>query len=235
METTKRNILLASLLTVGLYFLPRPWGEYLTYPLRLLITFFHEGSHALATILTGGSVAGLGVSSDGSGLTLSSGGVGWIVSSAGYLGTTLLGAALLRLLQKGADPRRLLLITGIGVALMSLSCVAGMFHLLKGSVFGLIWAAILAPALILAGRKLSKETAGFLAGLIGVQCVLNAILDLKNLFMLSALTNVHTDAQNMERYTAIPAVFWSVLWIVMALGILWVVLIAPALKKSTIK
>ncbi len=231
-KTTTRNILLAALLTGGLYLLPHPYGEYATYPLRLLITFLHEGSHALATLLTGGSVAGLGVSSDGSGLTLSQGGVGWLVSSAGYLGTTLFGALLLRFLTRGVDPRKLLFATGIAVALMSLSCVAGMFHLLQGSVFGLIWAAILAPALIFAGKKLPKEGAGFVAGLIGVQCVLNALFDLKNLFLLSALTNVHTDAQNMQKYTMIPAILWSILWILVSLGIIWGVLIRPMLRKK---
>jgi hypothetical protein len=233
METTSkqatRNILLAALATVVLWFIP--YAGFVTYPLRLLVTFIHEGSHALATFLTGGWVLGLGVSSDGSGLTLSRGGLGMIISSAGYLGATLYGAVLLQLLRRGADPRKLLLVTGVAVALMGLLCVGGMLHLLQGSLFGLIWAAILAPALIIGGRKLSKETAGFVAGLIGVQCVLNALFDLRTLFLLSATTGAHTDAQNMQRYTLIPAVVWATLWIVMALGILWAVLIRPSLKK----
>ena len=224
-----RNIVLAALATVALSLIP--YAGVVTYPLRLLVTFIHEGSHALATLLTGGWVLGLGVSSDGSGLTLSAGGIGVIVSSAGYLGATLYGATLLHLLRRGVDPRKLLLVTGGAVALMAVACVGGMLHALQGSVFGLIWAAILAPALILGAKKLSRETAGFVAGLIGVQCVLNALFDLKTLFLLSTLTGVQTDAQNMQRMTLIPAAVWSVLWIVCALGILWGVLIRPALKK----
>jgi hypothetical protein len=229
-KTTTRNILLAALLTAALYFVP--YAGFVTYPLRLLITFIHEGSHALATFLTGGWVLGLGVSADGSGLTKSAGGIAWIISSAGYLGATLYGATLLHLLRRGMDPRKLLFVTGVAVALMGLLCIGGMTQLLQGSVFGLIGAAIFAPALILGGLKLKKETAGFVAGLIGVQCVLNALFDLKTLFLLSATTGTHTDAQNMQSYTAIPAVVWSVLWIVAALGILWGVLIRPALRKA---
>ena len=225
-----RNIVLAALATAALSLIP--YAGVVTYPLRLLVTFIHEGSHALATLLTGGWVLGLGVSSDGSGLTLSQGGIGVIVSSAGYLGATLYGAVLLHLLRRGADPRKLLLLTGGAVALMAISCLGGMLHALEGSSFGLIWAAILAPALILSAKKLSREAAGFVAGLIGVQCVLNALFDLKTLFLLSALTGTSTDAQNMHRMTFIPAIVWSVLWIAAALGILWGVLIRPALKSK---
>ena len=224
-----RNIVLAALATVALSLIP--YAGVVTYPLRLLVTFIHEGSHALATLLTGGWVLGLGVSADGSGLTLSRGGLGVLISSAGYLGATLYGAVLLHLLRRGVDPRKLLLVTGGAVALMAISCVGGMLHALQGSVFGLIWAGVLAPTLIICAKKLSRETAGFAAGLIGVQCVLNALFDLKTLFLLSTLTGVQTDAQNMQRMTLIPAAAWSVLWIVAALGILWGVLIRPALKK----
>ena len=225
-----RGILLAALATVALFFIP--YAGLVTYPLRLLVTFIHEGSHALATLLTGGWVLGMGVSSDGSGLTLSSGGLGPIVASAGYLGATLYGATLLHLIRRGVDPRKPLFATGVAVALMGLACVGGLVQRMDGSGTGLIWAAILSPALLLAGWKLSRPAAGFVAGLIGVQCVLNAFFDLKTLFLLSALTGVRTDAQNMQQITLIPAVVWSVLWIATALGILWGVLIRPALKST---
>lgn len=225
-----RNILLAALATLALSFIP--YAGFVTYPLRILVTFIHEGSHALATFLTGGMVLGLGVSSDGSGLTLSRGGVGFIISSAGYLGATLYGAVLLQFLRKGADPRKLLLVTGVAVAIMGLLCVGGMLHFMQGSVFGLVCAGILAPALLFGAAKLPREGAGFVAGLIGVQCVLNALFDLRTLFMLSATSGTHTDAMNMQRYTLIPAIVWATLWIVMALGILWAVLLRPSLKDA---
>ncbi|MGC4046323.1 MAG: M50 family metallopeptidase [Armatimonas sp.] len=225
-----RNILLAALATLAVSFIP--YAGFVTYPLRILVTFIHEGSHALATVLTGGMVVGMGVSADGSGLTLSRGGLGMIISSAGYLGATLFGAVLLQLLRKGIDPRKLLLVTGVAVAIMGLLCVGGMMHLMQGSVFGLICAAILAPALLFGGLKLSREAAGFAAGLIGVQCVLNALFDLRTLFLLSATSGTHTDAQNMQSYTLIPAIVWATLWIVMALGILVGVLVVPSLRDA---
>ena len=59
-------LLLATALTFVLWFIP--FADYLVYPIRLFVTFVHEGGHALAAILTGGSVQSLTVAPDSSGL-----------------------------------------------------------------------------------------------------------------------------------------------------------------------
>jgi uncharacterized protein (DUF1684 family) len=58
---------------------------------------------------------------------------------------------------------------------------------------------------------------------LAVQCVLNALFDLKTVFFLSSpfAPTASTDAVNMAAATGIPAIMWSALWIVLALGILW--------------
>src|SRR5215210_6740506 len=89
-------LLIATVLTIALWFIP--FADYLVYPIRLFVTFIHEGSHALAGLLTGGSVKSLTIGSDGSGVVYSvpSGWFGAILtSSAGYLGTTAFGVLLL--------------------------------------------------------------------------------------------------------------------------------------------
>src|SRR5690554_19980 len=80
-------LLLASLITVALWFIP--YADYLVYPVRLFVTFIHEGSHVLAALLTGGSIQSMKVMSDGSGVvnSLTSSPLSVLVtSSAGYLG-----------------------------------------------------------------------------------------------------------------------------------------------------
>jgi hypothetical protein len=51
--------------------------------------------------------------------------------------------------------------------------------------------------------------------MIAVQCILNALLDLKTVFFLSSPCRraVPNDAVNMYNATGVPAIFWSVLWI----------------------
>jgi hypothetical protein len=78
----------------------------------------------------------------------------------------------------------------------------------------------------LIARFASTKVAAFFVSFLAVQCVLNALLDLKTVFFLSGPfgPSVHTDALNMYHYTGIPAIFWTVIWIAVALGILWCVM-----------
>ncbi|WP_230469980.1 M50 family metallopeptidase [Lujinxingia vulgaris] len=94
-----------------------PYGYIVAYPLRLFGTFVHETGHALATVITGGTVSGMHVNLDTSGLTLSRGGASLLISSAGYLGTVALGAALLVAGRRQAWARKVLMVLGVGTLL----------------------------------------------------------------------------------------------------------------------
>lgn len=228
-KQTTQTILLAALATVALYFVP--YASFLTYPVRLFVTFIHEGGHALAALLTGGWVLGLGVSPDGSGLTLTAGGVQPIVNAAGYLGATLFGTLLLAALRRGVSAKKLLLLCTAAIVLMLPATVAGLISNTTGAFFGLVTGVPIALFLLFATARFSKSVQAWLVGFLGVQCVLNALFDLKTLFLLSATSTVHTDAMNMQQATLIPAIVWSVLWMVTALVILWGFLIRPALRE----
>lgn len=71
------------------------WGSQLVLPLKILIVFLHELSHALAIILTGGSVESLTVSPQQGGMVVGRGGSRFISLSAGYLGSLAFGLGLL--------------------------------------------------------------------------------------------------------------------------------------------
>jgi hypothetical protein len=74
--------------------------------------------------------------------------------------------------------------------------------------------------LVLIAKYASLRVATFFVSFLAVQCVLNALFDLKTVFFLSG-SAVPTDAANMATATGIPAIFWTVIWIAFALGILW--------------
>src|SRR5207244_4794880 len=80
----------------------------------------------------------------------------------------------------------------------------------------------LAIGLVAVARFASARVATLLLCLLAVQCVLNALLDLKTVFFLSSPLgpSVHTDAANMAAATGIPAVIWTIIWILAAFGIL---------------
>ncbi|HXF43232.1 MAG TPA: M50 family metallopeptidase [Pyrinomonadaceae bacterium] len=223
---------------VSLWFQP---AGYLLYPFRIFATFIHEGSHALLTVLTGGSVQSLTVSPDGSGAvnSLSNGGVSLLlIASAGYLGTTIFGLALLLWLRLNWSSTMALRLLTILMAL--LTAIFGFISPLTSNfisisfyswAFTLISGTILSLLLALAFKLLSRKWADFLLALIATQTLLSAIFDLMNVFFITAFTNAHSDAANMAVASGIPAIFWVLLWIFIATVIIFIGLRIYAYKS----
>lgn len=220
-------LLTAAVISIVLWFIP--FAEIITYPFRIFVTFIHEGGHAIAALLTGNSVESLSIATNASGETYTTGGGTFsqvFVSSAGYLGSMAFGAFLLVLIRKAIAARIVLI--GSATLIFALTLIYG---LIKPAMSGVVSSAL--PFTILAGTLLSvgliavakyasARVATFFVSFLAVQCVLNALLDLKTVFYLSSPfgPNVPTDAVNMANATGIPALFWSVAWIAIAIGIL---------------
>ena len=223
------TLLIAATISVVLWFIP--FAEFLTYPFRIFVTFIHEVGHALAALVTGNSVASLSAATNASGETYTTQG-GLIsqvfISSAGYLGSMAFGALLLILIRKAVAARIVLL--SCGILIFGLTMIYGLFKPIfsmnawSGIPFTLFAGLFITASLILIARFATAKVATFFVSFLAVQCVLNALFDLKTVFFLSAPfvgQNVHTDAMNMAHATGIPAIFWTVIWIAFALGILW--------------
>jgi hypothetical protein len=220
-------LITAAVISIVLWFIP--FAEIITYPFRIFVTFIHEGGHAIAALLTGNSVESLSIATNASGETYTTGGGRFsqvFVSSAGYLGSMAFGAFLLVLIRKAIAARIVLI--GSATLIFALTLIYG---LIKPAMSGVVSSAL--PFTILAGTLLSvgliavakyasARVATFFVSFLAVQCVLNALLDLKTVFYLSSPfgPNVPTDAVNMANATGIPALFWSIAWIAIAIGIL---------------
>lgn len=222
------TLLIATTISVVLWFIP--FAEFLTYPFRIFVTFIHEGGHALAALLTGNSVASLSVATNASGETYTTQG-GLIsqvlISSSGYLGSMAFGALLLILIRKAVAARIVLL--GSAVFIFGLTMIYGLIKPIfwmtawSGIPFTLFAGVLLSVGLVMIAKFASGRVATFFVSFLAVQCVLNALFDLKTVLFLSSpfAPAVHTDAVNMANATGIPAIMWTVIWIAVALGILW--------------
>lgn len=222
------TLLIAATISVLLWFIP--YAEVLTYPFRIFVTFIHEGGHAIAALLTGNSVAALNVAPNASGETYStSGGLisQFLISSAGYVGAMAFGGLLLVLIRRAVAARLVLL--GSAILVFTLTMIFGLIKPIftitawSGIPFTLLAGTVISVGLFLIARFASAKVATFFVSFLAVQCVLNALFDLKTVFFMSASfePTIHTDALNMARATGIPAIFWTVMWIGLALGILW--------------
>ncbi|MFN2454280.1 MAG: M50 family metallopeptidase [Pyrinomonadaceae bacterium] len=232
-----RTLLFAALLSIALWFIP--FAEILTYPFRIFVTFIHEGGHALAALLTGNSVASLSVAMNASGETYTTNG-GLLsqvfVSSAGYLGATIYGALLLVLIRRAVAAR--IVLAGTAVLILALTGVYGFLVPLAHGMISpfTVLAGILIPLGLLAvSRYASPRAATFFVSFLAVQCVLNAVFDLKTVFFLSSplqSAGVATDAQNMANATGIPAILWAAVWIGISFLILSIAMRAYSISRS---
>jgi hypothetical protein len=218
-------LLVATVVAVALWFIP--YADYLVYPIRLFVTFIHESSHALVGFLTGGSVQSLTIASDGSGVVYSAPS-GWLgallTSSAGYLGTTAFGVLLLFLIRRSISPNKVLMACAGFVAFVTLffGIVMPVFHVFSLQVgvtsllFTIFCGALLSAGIFALGKYASPKTANFAVAFLAVQCLLNALSDLKTVFFINAPgigSDLQNDATNMANATGLPGFVWVLIWI----------------------
>ena len=237
-------LIVATLLSIGLWVVSWyiPLVSYLTYPLRIFATFIHEGGHALATVLTGNSVQSLTVSPDGSGEVYSLGSgllSGLLISSAGYLGTTAFGVGLLAWMRYGRSSRMALLISAGFVVVMTavFGFLAPVFNLFATSTVGGLFFTILSGSLLAVGlaavaKFANAKWTNFAVAFLAVQCLLNAVFDLINVFFISTLSTQHSDAANMAAATGIPGFFWVLLWMGISVAMISIGLRVYAVNKN---
>jgi hypothetical protein len=199
-----------------------PFASILIYPIRLFVTFIHEGGHAIMALLTLGSVDRVMITSSGDGVTYTRGGIQLLIASAGYLTTTGFGAVLLVLCSRGQNAKAVLTVTAGIILALTAFFTNDPFSWLTGILLsvGLVWAAI----------GLSQRWAHFALSFLAVQCCLNALFDLRTLFLISTTTSMHSDAVNMQAMTMVPAALWAVLWILIS-----IVTLIAALRNYAIR
>jgi hypothetical protein len=205
-------LLLAAAVTVGLWFIP--YADVIVYPFRIFVTFIHETSHALAALMTGGQVKYIDIAPDGNGLTYTRGGWGLLITSAGYLGAVLYGGLLLILCKQARFVKPALAATTALIAAVT-------FFWVKPLSFGFLAGIVMAVGLAAMLYFFTVRVVHFFVSFLGVESCLNAMFDLKTLFLLSAQTHTPTDAMNLERATLIPAVVWALVWVTISFVILF--------------
>jgi hypothetical protein len=236
-----RTLLIAAAITIALWFIP--FAEILTYPFRIFVTFIHEGGHAIAALLTGNSVASLSVATNASGETYTTQGGLFsqvFVSSAGYLAAMAYGTLLLILIRRSVAARMVLL--GSAAFIFALTMIYGLFKplvsgtwgMMTGVPFTLLAGILISAALVAIARYASPRVASFFVSFLAVQCVLNALFDLKTVFFLSSPfgPTVPNDAANMAAATGVPALIWAIIWIGISLMLLSMAMRFYAVSKS---
>jgi len=171
-------------------------------------TFFHEISHGLAALLTGGSIRGISLYYNGSGLCRSSGGVPFIISFAGYAGSVLWGYSIYRLASSfNAAQSRLLVSVIVAMLLVTLVLWAR-----DVSTIVILIVLLLMYALPLS-QKISFSIKRFIQ-LVGIFVLLEAVRS--PLYLLDGRDL--GDGSNLASMTWLPEFFWVALWFAIAVS-----------------
>jgi len=177
-----------------------------TIPFNWLESYFHEISHGLAALLTGGSVLRIQLFANGAGLCTTQGGINFVISFSGYAGATLWGWGIYKLAsahQRAAQTFSVL----IFILLVS-SMVFWGEDLLTWFIL-----AVLAVIFLLTIRLQKVHYIQRLMQLFGLLILLNSLsspsylLDGRNLGDGAALASM----------TFIPEIFWVLIWFSIAL------------------
>ena len=192
-----------------------PWGRVLLYPFKLFTTWIHECGHATMTVIFGGSVTSIAIEPNTSGVTRSlmpSGRIGQgLVASSGYLGASLVGCLLLAAARVQKWTRPLLFSLGAFMLLTLAVWIRNPF----GMSVVLAWVAIL----LLLARWRTGQFPQFVLSLLAIQVALNAVYDIRVLFLLH---DGPSDAETMARLFMLPAWLWAGAWMVISgLLLIW--------------
>lgn len=179
-------------------------------PFNWLESYFHEVSHGIAAIVTGGSVLRIQLFANGAGLCTTQGGLGFVISFAGYAGATLWGWGIYKV---ASAHQRIAQMFSVLVFLLIVSSIVFWGRDL------LTWfILVVLAALFLLTIKVNKlHYLQRLMQLFGLLILLNSLsspsylLDGRNL----------GDGAALATMTFIPELVWIFIWFLLALVALY--------------
>lgn len=187
------------------------WNTWAVYPLKILVVFFHELSHALAAWATGGHVVGIQLNAAEGGLCITAGGSAFLILTAGYLGSLIWGGVIMNLAARTRADKALAVFLGALLLTVTVWLVRPVFG------FGFLFGMVTGLAFVASGLKLPHSFNDVLLKIVGLTSCLYAVLDIKSDVL--SRPNMCSDAYRLSELTRLPVVFWGVLWLVAAIGL----------------
>lgn len=183
------------------------WSTLALYPIKLFVVLLHEISHGIAAIVTGGEILEIEVNERIGGYCQYRGGNRLVVASAGYLGSLVWGGVILVIASRTDYSRQL----GTVIAAMLLTVTL----LWIRNSFGVFYTAGIAVMLFVLSRFLPGFLVRVLMQFLGTASCLYVIVDIYE--DVIRVYQDGSDADTLATLTGIPAMFWGVLWGLIAL------------------
>ena len=184
------------------------WNTPFIYPLKLFTVLLHEISHGLAAELSGGDMLRIEISPEQGGVCYTQGGLRFVILPAGYLGSMLWGNLLIILAARTSWDKKIAIVLGVIIFLISILYVS--------NGFGFIFSLIFGVALILSGLFLNENINDLLLKFIGTTSALYAIIDIKDDLLVRSIPGSDAWAMSEEIFP-LPPFVWGVIWIIISI------------------
>ena len=185
------------------------WDTELVYPLKMLTVFFHEISHGLAAVITGGLIKEIELDPREGGLCRVLGGWQFVILPAGYLGSMTWGGIILIGAARTNLDRQIMRLLGTILIIVSLLYVRPFLSFAFG--FGIVTAAGMLTLASFAPKKIND----FTLKLIGLTSCLYAVLDVKSDILDRYVPN--SDASRFAEEFGGTSYMWGMVWILIAI------------------
>ncbi|MFC1749526.1 M50 family metallopeptidase [Pseudomonadota bacterium] len=199
MSLTKQQTFLVTFIAAfALSFIP-----IVNLPFSWTQTYFHEISHGLAAMLTGGSIDRIELNLNGSGVCYTYGGSSFLVTLSGYLGASVIGAVLYLSVSNSSSQ----LAKYIAVFLGGSALVAGVLwgrELITWLILIVIAGLCLLPVL----NQCQPKAISALMHLLGCYVLLDALKS--PLYLLDGRSI--GDGATLASMTHLPEIVWVGIW-----------------------
>jgi len=202
-----KQLLILFSVIIAIFFL---WSTPALYPLKLLIVFFHESSHALMTIATGGQVIELEIDRLQGGHVISAGGNRFITLTAGYLGSLIWGVVIYLLAVGSKYDKAIMFCLGIIIMAVTTLFVRDLFAFGFSGLTGLF--------MILMGVKAPMQINDIILRVMGVTSMSYIPLDVYSDTI--ARTSLRSDAFMLAEEFGGTTVLWGTIWLLVSVVIL---------------
>ena len=222
-KTDIKEFAYLSVLMLGVVFI---WDTDWLYPLKILTVFFHEISHGLGAIITGGSIKEIHLSPAQGGTCWTAGGWRFVVLPAGYLGSMAFGGAILVGASRTTHDRQIM--RGLGCILLLVS----LLYVRPFIGFGFGFGILTALGMLVLATYAPNRVNDFALKVIGLTSCLYSVLDIKSDLIDRDIPE--SDASRFAELFGGSSFMWGVIWMSIAIvSSLWLLMIATRKAESS--
>ncbi|PRY74794.1 peptidase M50B-like protein [Yoonia maritima] len=186
------------------------WRTPALIPLKILIVFLHEMSHAIAILLTGGDILDFSIDQNQGGAVWSRGGNRFMSLTAGYLGSLLIGIGLLIAAMRTNVDR--LIMAGLGCAMLLITL------LYIRTPFAVVFTVAMGSSMLLLAWKFGHAVNDLALRVIGLSSMFYVPYDIISDTILRS--QLRSDAHMLAEEFGGTTMMWGVIWLVISIAVI---------------